>query len=125
MNSIVIQIEDTAQQLMEYESKRDFSPEHLELIEERLDLINRLKKKYQLTFDGILQLRKQIENQWQLLEDYEGQISTAFDEKNKNNVSSIIRQAIRTNKRVISNREQTSFILKIRVSSPLNLVFQS
>jgi DNA repair protein RecN (Recombination protein N) len=83
MNSIVIQIEDIAHQLTEYESKQDFSPEHLEQIEERLDLINRLKKKYQLTFEGILQFRKEIENRWQLIEDYEGQISTAFNEMNE------------------------------------------
>lgn len=82
MNSIIIQIEDIAHQLTEYESKQDFSPEHLEQIEERLDFINRLKKKYRLTFEEILQYRKDIENRWLLIEDYEGQISTASKQMN-------------------------------------------
>ncbi|MGA1864163.1 MAG: DNA repair protein RecN, partial [bacterium] len=82
MNSVIIQIEDIVHQLTEYESKQDFSPEHLEHIEERLDLINRLKKKYRLTFEEILQYRRDIENRWQLIEDYEGQISKVLKEMN-------------------------------------------
>lgn len=78
LNTILIQIEDLAQQLMGYEAKQDFSAEHLEQIEERLDLINRLKKKYQMTFEDLLAFREVIEERLHLIEDYEGEIQTSF-----------------------------------------------
>ncbi|MBN2372390.1 DNA repair protein RecN [bacterium] len=83
MDSQLIQIEDIAYQLRDYANKKDFSPQCLEEIEERLDQIFRLKKKYQLTSDGIIKLREEIENRWQFLEDYEDTINSLSDDMQK------------------------------------------
>ncbi len=71
VNSILIQIEEITHQLRSYISKKDFSPHRLEEIEERLDQISRLKKKYRLSLDDLIRFREQIEDRWQVLEDYE------------------------------------------------------
>jgi len=82
LNGMLIQIDDITRQLMEYESKQDFSPERLEGIEERLDLIGRLKKKYQRTFEELIEFRNSMEERWELLENYEERIRTAEDAMN-------------------------------------------
>ncbi|MGA1794756.1 MAG: DNA repair protein RecN [bacterium] len=79
LNGVLIQIEDITHQLTEYESKQDFSPDHLEWIQERLDLISKLKKKYQRSFEGLIELRNTMEERWELLENYEERIRTAED----------------------------------------------
>ncbi|MGA1843820.1 MAG: DNA repair protein RecN [bacterium] len=79
LNGVLIQIEDITHQLMEYESKQDFSPDHLERVQERLDCISRLKKKYQRTFEELIGLRNTMEERWELLENYEERIRNAED----------------------------------------------
>jgi DNA repair protein RecN (Recombination protein N) len=82
LNGILIQIDDITRQLMEYESKQDFSPERIEGIEERLDLIGRLKKKYQRTFEELIEFRNTMEKRWEMIENYDETIRTAEDSMN-------------------------------------------
>ena len=54
MESILYQIEDIARDLANYRHNIEFNPQRLQVIEDRLDFINRLKYKYGASVDEIL-----------------------------------------------------------------------
>ena len=65
VNQALFSLEDAAAALRDYSSKADFSPERVNQVEERLSLIQSLKKKYGDTFESILEYaekaRKELE----------------------------------------------------------------
>lgn len=56
LNEGYLQLEDVALQLRDYGSRIESDPAQLQLVEDRLDLLMRLKRKYAPTVDGILAL---------------------------------------------------------------------
>lgn len=75
MNSILIQTGDISHQIMDYISKEDFSPNHLEEIEQRLDEISRLKKKYKLNFTDLLSYKEELNQRLQDIDEFEDRIN--------------------------------------------------
>ena len=65
VNQALFSLEDAAAALRDYSSKADFSPERVNQVEERLSLIQSLKKKYGDTVESILEYaekaRKELE----------------------------------------------------------------
>lgn len=64
-------IESSVGDLRSYRDKIDFNPERIEEIETRLDLINKLKRKYGKTIADILNYRNDIYNEKQEIENSE------------------------------------------------------
>jgi len=66
LESILYQVEDTARELAVFRDKVEHNPQRLEVVEERLELLNNLKKKYADTIPGILKFltnaRGELEN---------------------------------------------------------------
>jgi DNA repair protein RecN (Recombination protein N) len=60
LDSCLIQIQELSRFLEGYKDSLEFDPERLEMIRERLNLINTLKKKYGNTIDEILIYREKI-----------------------------------------------------------------
>jgi len=56
-------LEENSRMLRDYQEKIEFNPHRLEEIEERLDLIHRLKKKYGDSIEEILHYREKIDKQ--------------------------------------------------------------
>ncbi len=54
LESAYVQIEDTAMSLRNYATHLDIDPSALQHIEDRIDLLNRLKRKYGVTIDEII-----------------------------------------------------------------------
>lgn len=61
LQSALYQVEDAARELRSYRDAVEFSPDRLEAIEERLDLLRALKRKYGETIDEILAYGRESE----------------------------------------------------------------
>ncbi|MNW38200.1 DNA repair protein RecN [compost metagenome] len=87
LQSAYYQLEDAAFSLRAYREHIEFNPERLEEVEERLDLISSLRRKYGDNVEGILQYYEKIrlesgmlENKDELLEKLESQREELLDE---------------------------------------------
>ncbi|MDI6604208.1 MAG: DNA repair protein RecN [Thermoanaerobacteraceae bacterium] len=76
-------LEDCAFQIRNYIENIDFSPESLDEIENRLDLISNLKRKYGITIEAILEFQKEKEIELEKLLNSEEEIKKINDEKNR------------------------------------------
>ena len=63
MESSLIQLEEVARAFGDYGRRIEINPERLEAVENRLEEIDRLKRKYGPTVDAILLLKKEIDDQ--------------------------------------------------------------
>lgn len=76
-----IQLTEVANNLRDYRDKIEPQPERLEAIEERLDRINRLKKKYGRNIDDILRYLEKIDQELSVTEKRGEQIERLAKEK--------------------------------------------
>ncbi len=80
------QLEDAALTLRDYGSRVEADPVRLERVEERLDLIRRLKKKYAPTVEEIIAYGEEVEREIELLENRErtrGELDAALERLRK------------------------------------------
>jgi len=63
LNSICIQVEDAGLSLRDYSAGIEIDPERLREVDDRLDLIGRLKKKYAPTVEEILSFKEQADRE--------------------------------------------------------------
>jgi len=68
LESCLIGLQDIARSMEDYKGRLEFDPEKLEMIRERLNLLNTLKRKYDKTIEEILTYKEQIKNQVDLIE---------------------------------------------------------
>ncbi len=70
-SSAKIVVEEADRTVEEFKSRLEFDPARLEAIEERLEIVSRLKKKYGDSIKEILEYRERIEAELQLKENYD------------------------------------------------------
>ncbi len=63
MESSVFQLQDLVRDIRHYEEGIEYDPEKLKYLEDRLDLINGLKRKYGKTIQEILEYRESVSNE--------------------------------------------------------------
>ena len=87
LESARISVEDVGATLRDYAGGIQASPEHLAQVEDRLALLDRLKRKYGPTLDNVIQFggdvsRKlaEVENKDEILEQLRGELSKASEE---------------------------------------------
>jgi DNA repair protein RecN (Recombination protein N) len=68
LSSGLIGIQEVARFLEEYKSRLEFDADRLEMIRDRLNLLNTLKRKYEKDIEEILTYQEQITNQLHLIE---------------------------------------------------------
>lgn len=78
--SVAIQLRELSHRLHEYRQQLDEDPDRLRQIEERLDHIQRLKKKYEATIEGLLSKADTLEHQLDALSSLENRC-TALRER--------------------------------------------
>ncbi len=71
LNSICLQVEDAGLALRDYSAAIEADPHRLQEVDDRLDLIGRLKKKYAPTIEEILSYREQVDKELELLSNRE------------------------------------------------------
>lgn len=70
LESIIIDLEESAQELRSYSDKINVDPVKLEQIEERLDVLYRLKSKYGMSIDELIQYQEKIKSDLNRIETY-------------------------------------------------------
>jgi DNA repair protein RecN (Recombination protein N) len=76
-------LEDLAGELRGYLNRVVFDPSRLEIVEERLDLLNRLKRKYGGSLDAVLTHLENITRKLSKIENIDGDIKAAEDVLNR------------------------------------------
>lgn len=71
LNNAYLQLEDSALYLRDYAARVDVDPQRLQTINDRLDLIHRLKKKYAPSVEEIIAYRDEIDRDLELLRNRE------------------------------------------------------
>jgi DNA repair protein RecN (Recombination protein N) len=74
LDNIYYQLEEIALALRDYMKKLSYDPARLETIDERLELLGRLKRKYGRTLEEVLQKRLQIEEELKAIASVEDEI---------------------------------------------------
>lgn len=115
LESVSIELDDIAQTTKEIMSKYDFSQEDFEQVDERLDLINKLKRKYGFSIAEILDFCENAKQKMQKLEDSDGYIA-----KQKQKLDSINAEINLICAQITQLRTQSSQNLKEKLLSQLD-----
>lgn len=81
LQSAYYSVEDAAYQLRDYRETIEFNPKRLESIDDRLDLIHSLKRKYGESIEAILQYKKRIETEASQLENSDELLKSLTEEE--------------------------------------------
>lgn len=100
MESVNYELEDINNDLINYKSTNDLDEERLYKLRERIDLINKLKRKYGNTIDDILSYREKINKELQALLNFENEISIR-----KNNIEKISQVLLTKSKKISEIRK--------------------
>ncbi|MGL4791694.1 MAG: AAA family ATPase [Anaerotignaceae bacterium] len=85
-NDIIVikeELDDLIKNLRKYKDNINQDPEELDSVDERLDMIYRLKKKYGPTLEDILSFKKQADEELRFIENSEEELEKLKKEKNK------------------------------------------
>ncbi|MBQ7602621.1 MAG: DNA repair protein RecN [Clostridia bacterium] len=115
LESVNIELDDIAQTTQEIVSKYDFSQEDFEQVDERLDLINKLKRKYGFSITEILDFCENAKQKMKILEDSDGYIA-----KQKQKLQSINEEINKICAKITKLRTQSSQNLKEMLLSQLD-----
>lgn len=74
LDGIYYQLEDAAMTLRDYEKHLSYDPARLETIDDRLELLGRLKRKYGSTLEDVLKKRADLEGQLKAIESVDMEI---------------------------------------------------
>ncbi len=80
LESVVIGLQDAARFLEDYKDGLEFNPERLEMIRERLNLLNTLKRKYDKSVKEILKYKEQIKGELNRIESKDETIGSLKNE---------------------------------------------
>ncbi|MBI5892100.1 MAG: DNA repair protein RecN [Deltaproteobacteria bacterium] len=117
IESCLYQLEDISASLRDYSQAIIFDPKHLEEIDNRLDLINKLKKKYNGTIQEIIDKKIEI--------DRELEIITSSDERIlelENEVEKLKNETIELAKELSKKRKAKVLTLKKAVEAELSML---
>ncbi len=84
LESIILELEDNALSLRAYADKINIDPDRLEQVESRLDVIYRLKKKYNMTIVELINYQKKIEADLSNIESFADEINKLKDKLKTN-----------------------------------------
>lgn len=79
LESTILELEDNAQSLRSYAEKINIDPERLDQVESRLDVIYRLKKKYNKTVEELIDYQQIIEADLNKIESFSDEINILND----------------------------------------------
>ncbi|OGQ12017.1 MAG: DNA repair protein RecN, partial [Deltaproteobacteria bacterium RIFCSPHIGHO2_02_FULL_43_33] len=115
MESSVCQLEDAAVSLRDYTQGISFEPQRLENVDNRLDLINKLKKKYGATIEVVLQKKVEVDKELDNIIHHDERIAELKEavEKSKENV-------LKLSKKLSEKRVDSAKLLKKKVEEELS-----
>jgi DNA repair protein RecN (Recombination protein N) len=114
LENVFFELEDFVQNLGRYKGSIDFDPSRLEQIEERLDLIKRLERKYGGSIETVLAYREDSQKQ---LESIQG--SEATQQKLEGEISAVEKELRTRAERITNLRKQASAGLREKIVEEL------
>jgi DNA repair protein RecN (Recombination protein N) len=115
VEAALFQAEDVASSLRAYREKIQFDPKRLETVEARLDEINKLKKKYGSTLEGVLRTQEKIDEERKSLEDLEERIAQL-----KKETSDLYTQALLSAQKLSEKRKEEGRDLSSKMEAELS-----
>jgi DNA repair protein RecN len=115
LSSLYFEIEDIAQQVAAWQTGEAFNPNRAEKIDERLDLLKRLSKKYGATADEMLKKHHELQQTLVTLEDYESNLEKLRDAHKQK-----LRQYRNTAKELTHTREKLAGVFEKRMHQELS-----
>ena len=125
LQDIAFKLEDLSRDMMNYIDGLEFDEERLDFLEDRLNTVNNLKKKYGNTIEEILQYKENIKNRLEILINIEGEIK-----KTEKQILSIEKELITHCTELTSIRKKLGGNLEVLVTKELkelnmnNVVFK-
>jgi DNA repair protein RecN (Recombination protein N) len=115
LDAIYYQLEDAALTLRDYMKNLSYDPARLESIDDRLDLLGRLKRKYGRTLDEVLKKRADIENELKAISSVDNEIEQIS--KGIESLNSIMLVKART---LSQKRRETASVLKKAIEDEIH-----
>lgn len=115
LENIYYQLEDVAYEIRKKQEEIEFDPHLLEQVDERLDTINRLKRKYGNTIDGIQQYCLKIEKELNEIDKSEEDVESLTKE-----TSRIYEELYLLAQKLNSKRVETARILEDKIAKELD-----
>lgn len=115
MESAVCQIEDAATSLRDYTQGISFEPQRLEEADNRLDLINKLKKKYGATIEAILKKKEEVDRELDNIIHHDERIAEL-----KEAVEKVKENALKLSKKLSEKRIDSAKLLKKKIEEELS-----
>lgn len=114
LESVIYQLEDICEELRSKRESAEFSPDELMSIDERLDIITRLKRKYGTTIEEVLDFLSKSRQQYQELL----QSESLIEELNKQ-LTELTKKLFESAEKLHSEREKAALILEKNITAEL------
>lgn len=114
LESIIYQLEDICGDILEKREGAEFDPEELSRIDERIDIIARLKRKYGYTIDEVIEFYEKSKNEYQELL----QSESLIEELNKQ-LAELTQKLSLCSKRLHMEREKAAQVLEKNITDEL------
>ncbi|WP_279230306.1 DNA repair protein RecN [Thermohalobacter berrensis] len=125
VESIIFQLQDLSRELRLYIDTIEYDPERLELVNERIDLINKLKRKYGNSIKDILKYRDKIYKELQILENSKEEIQKINKEikKNEDKLSKLCNELTKE-RRIIGNNIEKNITEELKKLNMKDIKFK-
>ncbi|MED0715439.1 DNA repair protein RecN [Aeribacillus composti] len=111
-------VEDLTFQLRNELERMEFNPDRLNMIEDRLHVIHRLKRKYGQSIKDILQYRDEIEKEIDTIENRESHIQTL-----RNELKSVVEELLTASQHLTAIRKKYANKLTAQITSELKQLY--
>lgn len=115
MDLLIEQTQDLIYDIVDYSDELIFDEEMFQIIEERLSLINRLKRKYGFSLDKIEEYSNSLKDELKILIEAEYNLNILIDEKN-----SLYNSLVDYSQKLTSLRKKASIYLEENILKELN-----
>jgi DNA repair protein RecN (Recombination protein N) len=115
MDAVYYQLEEAALNLRDYKKNLSYDPARLETIDNRLELLGQLKRKYGRTLDDVLKKRAEIEKELKTIESVDNEIEQISKE-----VESLSPKLLDKARTLSQKRRETASVLKKVIEEELH-----
>jgi DNA repair protein RecN (Recombination protein N) len=115
LDAIYYQLEETALALRDYMKNLSYDPARLETIDDRLDLLGRLKRKYGRSLEEVLQKRLQIEEELKAISSVDDEI-----ERMSNDLEALSPRLLEKARGLSKRRRETASVLKKAIEGEIH-----
>lgn len=114
LESVIYQLEDICSDILSKRDGAEFDPEELSKIDERIDILSRLKRKYGYTLEEVMEFYEKSKNEYNELL----QSESLIEELNKK-LNTIIHELSESSQKLHLEREKAAHILEKNITQEL------